>query len=62
MPTQKTPLTRIDETGATTGQGLIYDGDKIGWGDVATGSVAAGFQTKHTITATQTVSSNQQYQ
>ena len=60
--TQKTPLTRIDDTGATTGQGLIYDGEKIGWDDVATGSVAAGFQTKHTITATQTVSSNQQYQ
>ena len=60
--TQKTPLTRIDETGAQTNQGIIWDGNKLAWTDITTGQAAAGFQTKHTITATQTVSTNQQYQ
>ena len=66
MATQKVPLTRIDETGASDGKVLKYSSGVIAWGDDNAGSGGGGSGTafKNTILATESVSANslEQYQ
>ena len=66
MATQKVPLTRIDETGASDGKVLKYSSGAITWGDDASGGSGGGTGTafKNTILGTESVSANslEQYQ
>ena len=65
MATQKVPLTRIDETGASDGKVLKYSSGVIAWGDDASGGGGgSGTAFKNTILATESVSANslEQYQ
>jgi hypothetical protein len=65
VATQKVPLTRIDETGASDGKVLKYSSGVIAWGDDASGGGGgSGTAFKNTILATDSVSANslEQYQ
>jgi hypothetical protein len=64
VATQKVPLTRIDETGASDGKVLKYSSGVIAWGDDASGGGGSGTAFKNTILGTESVSANslEQYQ
>ena len=60
MATQKVPLTRIDETGASEGEVLKYTSGTLSWETDATGGGDGGSGTafKNTVLATESVSAN----
>ena len=68
MATQKVPLTRIDEAGASEGKVLKYSSGALAWGDDASGGGGGGGGSgtafKNTILGTESVSANslEQYQ
>jgi hypothetical protein len=64
VATQKVPLTRIDETGASDGKVLKYSSGVIAWGDDASGGGGSGTAFKNTILGTESIeaASLEQYQ
>ena len=67
MATQKVPLTRIDETGASEGKVLKYSSGALAWGDDNSGGGGGGGDGtafKNTVLGTESVSANslEQYQ
>jgi hypothetical protein len=67
VATQKVPLTRIDEAGASEGKVLKYSSGALAWGDdnnSGGGGGGSGTAFKNTILGTESVSANslEQYQ